>query len=141
MEETKKLAIPDGYEFDRVENGEVILKKKEIVLPRTLGECTKGIPLTYFPARDWWQVPGGNESSIRALCKLLICRNAWWKLLKWKPDWESESDKCCIHNNGGDIGIFILNYSNRVLAFPDLETANQFLETFRDLIEEAKELL
>ena len=39
MEETKKLTIPDGYEFDRVEGGEVILKKKEVVLPRTFDEC------------------------------------------------------------------------------------------------------
>ena len=32
MEETRKLTIPDGYEFDRVEGGEVILKKKEVEL-------------------------------------------------------------------------------------------------------------
>ena len=28
MKEIERLAIPDGYEFDRVENGEVILKRK-----------------------------------------------------------------------------------------------------------------
>ena len=37
MEETKKLAIPDGNEFDRVENGEVILKKKEEDVVRIVG--------------------------------------------------------------------------------------------------------
>ena len=38
MEETKKLTIPEGYEFDKVENGEVILKK-EVYLPREWEEC------------------------------------------------------------------------------------------------------
>lgn len=38
MEETKKLAIPEGYEFDRVEDGEVVLKKKETALPKAWNE-------------------------------------------------------------------------------------------------------
>lgn len=140
-EETKKLPIPDGYEFDKVENGEVILKKKEVTLPRTLGECTKGIHLTYFPARDWWQVPGGNESSIRALCKLLICRNAWWYLLGWKPDWKDMCDKFCITTGEGRVKATVYCASNAILAFPTAEVRDQFYEAFRDLIEEAKELL
>ena len=39
MEEMKKLTIPEGYEFDRVKDGEVILKKKEVVLPKSYYDC------------------------------------------------------------------------------------------------------
>ena len=140
MEEIKRLIIPDGYEFDRVENGEVILKKKEVVLPRTFGECNKGIGMSYFPSINWY-VPNENEDAIRALCKLLICRNACWKQLGWKPDWTDDNDKYCIFYADERIESIVLNSSNRILAFPDMETANQFYEAFRDLIEEAKELL
>ena len=140
MEEIKRLEIPDGYEFDKVENGEVILKKKEVVLPKTWGECSKGLCMSYYPAISWY-VPNENDGALRALCKLLICRNAWWQILGWKPDWADDSDKYCILNGGGKIEAIVLNASNRILAFPDMETANQFYEAFKDLIEEAKELL
>lgn len=118
----------------------MILKKKEVVLPKTFGECNKGIGMSYFPSINWY-VPNDNEAAIKALCQLLICRNAWWKLLGWKPDWTDDSDKYCILNGGGKIEAIVLNSSNRILAFPDMETANQFYEAFKDLIEEAKELL
>lgn len=140
MEEIKKLTIPDGYEFDRVEGNEVILKKKEVVLPRTFEECNKGIGMSYFPLINWY-VPNENEDAIRALGKLLICRNAWWKVLGWNPDWSDDSDKYCIYNVGGEVDVFALNLSSRILAFPNMETANEFYEVFKDLIEEAKELL
>lgn len=142
MEEVKKLAIPDGYEFDKVDDGEVILKKKEVVvLPKMWNECLKGRGMCYYPGINWY-VPNENENALRALCKLLICRNAWWTQLGWKPDWENDdNDKYCISNNGGDIDTFVFNASNRILAFPNLETAKQFREAFKELIEEAKELL
>ena len=31
--------IPEGFEFEKVENGEIILKPKKKVLPKTYGEC------------------------------------------------------------------------------------------------------
>ena len=39
MEQEKKLAIPEGWGFDRVENGEVILKKVVEELPKTWADC------------------------------------------------------------------------------------------------------
>ena len=141
MEETKKLTIPDGYEFDRVENGEVILKKKEVVLPKTFGECNKGMCMSYYPLINWY-VPNEHEDEIRALCKLLICRDAWWRQLGWKPDWkDADTIKSVIRYCAGDVVLDESYQLNAILAFPTPKVRDQFLEAFKDLIEEAKELL
>lgn len=111
-----------------------------MVLPKTFGECNKGIGMSYFPSINWY-VPNDNEAAIKALCQLLICRNAWWKLLGWKPNWNDNTKKYCIVRfcNAIDKKKFV--YECRILAFPTEEVRDQFYETFRDLIEEAKELL
>lgn len=138
MEEIKKLTIPEGYEFDK--DGEVILKKKDFELPKTWGECSKGLCMSYYPAISWY-VPNENDGALRALCKLLICRNAWWKLLGWKPDWENTCDKFCIVTAKSRVTATSYCAANAILAFPTEEVRDHFYETFEDLIEEAKELL
>lgn len=141
-EETKKLAIPDGYEFDRVENGEVILKKKEAVLPRTWEECYMKVPAKYLSHfRHELAVPEELVVAMGALCQLLICRNAWWKQLGWKPDWKEESNKFCITTYNGVIDTQLVYYARRILAFPTEEVCAHFYVAFKDLIEDAKELL
>ena len=143
MEEMKKLTIPEGYEFDRVENGEVILKKKEVVLPKSYYDCMKICDWDSF-SRWSVNVPTPKEmiKPIHSLCQILICRNAWWKLLEWKPDW----------NNGSEIKFYIATRSgrldrcygysqNHILSFPTIDVRDKFYEAFKDLIEEAKELL
>ena len=139
MEEIKKLTIPEGYEFDRVENGEVILKKKEQGLPRTYDECLDRI----IACRIFPRVYAPRELNVKVdtLCKLLVCRNAWWEHLGWNPDWSDDVDKYCIYYIEGKVDVFALNLSSRILAFPNMETAKEFYEAFKDLIEEAKELL
>lgn len=141
-EETKKLPIPDGYEFDKVENGEVILKKKEVVLPKRYDECLSFCDWDSF-AKWYMNVPTPKEmiNPIYALCQLLICRNAWWKQLDWKPDWKDKCDKFCITTGEGRVKATVYCASNTILAFPTAEVRDQFYEVFRDLIEEAKELL
>ena len=141
MEEVKKLTIPEDYEFDRVEDGKVILKKKEAELPKTWDECTKGLGMSYYPAINW-HVPNENENALRALCNLLICRNAWWKRLGWKPDWSNnDKKKYCIYTSGGVTGTDFFYDMNKILAFPTKDICDQFYEAFCGLIKEAKELL
>ena len=134
MEEEIKITIPEDYEFDKIENGKV-------VLPKTWNECSKGLGMSYYPAINWY-VPNENENALRALCKLLICRNAWWKQLGWKPDWGSQyQEKYTIIGYKGGISITETELCNTILAFPTEEVRDLFYKTFKDLIEEAKELL
>lgn len=138
-EKVVKLSIPDGYEFDRVEGGEVILKKKEAILFKTYEECC--INMEYVSSVPSLIVPDSLCYAMMALGKLLICRDYWWEQLGWKPDWKESGVKYAIRVCGNVIKTCDTQLSNYILTFPTKEVRDQFLETFRDFIEEAKELL
>ena len=153
------LDIPDGYEFFYIGDGKVVCKKKELVLPKTWDECVMTFEEADFinitndvhklvhddirSTQDYWNVvPCGMGKAMLALSRLLICRDAWWKALEYKPDWLNKEDiKHCIHLNDGYIGITTHSKFPRILAFPSYEAASEFRNTFCELIEEAKELL
>lgn len=83
------------------------------------------------------------DSQLTALRRLLIARDAWWKLDNdWKPDYTATNLKYAIGVVKGEL------YENRVtrdtnviLTFRTSELRNKFLNTFRDLIERCKELI
>ena len=141
----KTMPVPDGWEFDHLdESGNIVLKEKKKELPKTFDKCWDMIEtenLSNFSIDT--TVPDGMVKPMRALCQLLVCRNAWWKQLGGKPDWnDCKSMKHCIHG----VGFSITNITRhstfpRILAFPTEDTAMEFCNTFKDLIEEAKELL
>ena len=162
----KTMPVPDGWEFDRIdERGNIVLKEKKKELPKTWLKCLYSIgDVEYieedseinkcnisewsddgrlFGDSDRNMLPRGLGKPMLALCQLLVCRNAWWKQLGWKPDWtgNKEQSKYCIIFFKGRIDKVTNEESSRILAFPTSEVRDQFLDTFRDLIEEAKELL
>ena len=86
------------------------------------------------------QLTPHEAKAIAAFSKLLKLRRDW--IGEWDPDWS---------NTNVGYGIIWLN-KNEVkantsytiafpLSFPDYKIAKEFLETFRDLIEEAKILI
>ena len=86
------------------------------------------------------QLTSHEAKALAAFSKLLKLRRDW--IGEWEPDW---SDGQTSH------GIIWLN-KNKIqanaactiafpLSFPDYKMAKEFLETFRDLIEEAKILI
>lgn len=164
--ETKEkiMPVPDGWEFDRIdESGNIVLKEKKKELPKTWLKCLYSIDdVEYieedseinkfniydqsndgrlFDNCDHNLLPVGLGKPMLALCQLLVCRNAWWKQLGWKPDWKDNSVKFCIKSIDNQIKTDFYRNVSRILAFPTSEVRDQFLDTFRDLIEEAKELL
>ena len=163
----KTITIPEGWEFDRIdESGNIVLKEKKKELPKTWLKCLRVVNETEYindcseiekecdadylesggyliGSKERNLLPRGLGKPMLALCQLLVCRNAWWKQLGWKPDWDDKTAiKHCIHlgdNNHTDITQH--SSFSRILAFPTEDTAIRFRNTFRDLIEEAKELL
>lgn len=84
----------------------------------------------------------GSPEEAKAFCalgKLIQLRDAWWG--KWKPDWNEMYTKYIIVKARGRITFNTATYDTRVLAFPTEEMRDDFLKTFRDLIEEAKMFL
>lgn len=81
-------------------------------------------------------------SKLNALHKLLICRDAWWKVdNNWKPKWKNRQMKRGIVCSYNQITTSTLLSISAILAFRTKEIRDKFLETFRDLIEQCKELL
>jgi len=59
----------------------------------------------------------------------------------WEPDWTKGTDKYSISFYKEDITICHMIYARCFLTFKEKETAELFLENFRELIEQAKPLL
>ena len=138
-QETKSLPIPEGWEFAGYENGEVKIRRVEPELPTTYEDAVDAIN---YDILTRMLVPQNMSRPVIALCNLLVCRNAWWQKLGWKPDFRSAFvAKYIIENCEGRITTGISGVSYAVLAFPTEEVRDKFAETFKDLIEEAKELL
>ena len=158
---TKELILPDDWEVKKVVGNKIILGEKEKELPKTWEKCARVIndvelinidsEVEGYAINDFDDgptdaerkiVPAGMGKPMLSLCQLLICRNAWWKQLGWKPDWkDTDEHKFCIGLIKGRVDTFTNEGTSRILAFPTSEVRDQFLDSFRDLIEEAKELL
>lgn len=138
-QETKLLPIPEGWEFAGYENGEIKIRKVKPELPTTYEEA---VDVINYDILTRMLVPQNMSRPVTALCNLLVCRNAWWEKLGWKPDFRNGLvAKYIIENCGGKIATYMSGTGCAVLAFPTEEVRDKFAETFKDLIEEAKELL
>lgn len=137
-QETKSLPIPEGWEFAGYDNGEIKIRRVEPELPTDYEKALGAVKVSEIRSL---LVPSGMHGAVSALCKLLIYRNAWWQKLGWKPDWEKPDEKYCIVFKCDGVEKQVKTYEGCILAFPKYEVRNKFAETFRDLIEEAKELL
>lgn len=81
-----------------------------------------------------------EAKAITAFSKLLKLRRDW--IGEWEPDWTNNTTcKFVIGLVDKDIKMNVRNVSARSLSFPTEQMAREFLETFLDLIEEAKILI
>lgn len=158
---THELLLPKGYEII-IKNNKPIIVKKEIVYPKTYKECCDVLLIPpYYNLRYITYKPGYNEyatsnilislqGKLNTLGKLLICRDAYWKIAgekmelgkSWEPDLTDKSvTKYILTNIGGEIHNEYYGEYNGILAFPTNEIRNIFYANFKDLIEQCKELL
>ena len=77
--------------------------------------------------------------AFNALGKLIQLRDAWWG--DWRPNWKDNEFKYCIGIYCNNIDTTYHANLSYVLAFPTAEMRDDFLDTFRDLIEQAKMFL
>ena len=81
-----------------------------------------------------------EAKALAAFSKLLKLRRDW--IGEWEPNWLDPSDKFILYRLGNDVSIYTTHHSAaNGLSFPTKQMAKEFLETFRDLIEEAKILI
>lgn len=159
--EVKKITIPEGWEIDKIENGEITFKenkkephKKEF--PKTWEECLLQVCDTeYIDENSTIQegggyccceeyakkeIPAGLGKPLLALCQLLVCRDVYRG--GWKPDYDDDEEyKYAIKIEHGRINTVTYINTQQVFSFQSEEICDRFIKNFRDLIEEAKELI
>jgi hypothetical protein len=148
ISEEIKIDIPKGYEFAGVDKQQVVFTRIQPEYPKTYEECCKVLSLG---ENGKLYTKGYKASLIQDLHKLLICRDAYWKIAgeqmglgkPWEPDWNdgSEEKHCIEVRNDNELCEFTYLHAHRILAFPTMELLDIFGEYFKDLIEECKELL
>lgn len=158
MKQTIEIEVPDGHKA--VYNKDT--QKVEIVrveLPKSWEEYCKQNPIVdweYFinerseidEIRKREKNPETDKSTIQtkdmaeafiALMQLVQLRDCYRQ--GWKPNWRKACNKYCIYYEIDGIFPFNNIYNSRVLSFQSEEIRDEFLENFRDLIEQAKELI
>ena len=140
--ETKEMIIPQGWEIDKVDDNKILLKKSKKELPKTWKECCELLGRGEFIGVDSDIINIDNTigKPMLALCKLLVCREVYRQ--GWKPNWKDGKEiKWTIECIEYRISSMICTYCSKVLSFQSEEIRDKFLENFKDLIEEAKELI
>lgn len=145
----------DPSKFEMIErNGKYFVVKKEPQYPKTYKECCEVLRIPkneHYIDIDAPLVSSDYNRLVSAFTKLLICRDAYWRIAgeqmgldkPWKPD-DSKNHVYyifyCVSND--EIRLAAGNlYFNEVFAFPTKEMRDAFYENFKDLITECKELL
>jgi hypothetical protein len=145
------IAQKDKYELDLQGKFEVVLREGKYYVER--------IKPTY--PKDYTECEASGFSSnpvtvalaqgvcMGAFAKLIVLRNAYWKIAgeqmglgkPWEPDWCNGEVKWCMSYSGYCIEFDQYKSKHHILAFPTPELRDIFLENFRELIEECKELI
>ena len=143
-----KIIPPKNYiigKITKVDNGMLVeFVKKQPQYPKSYKECCEVIGYRLCGTT----IIGYKTNVLKTLQKLLICRDAYWKIageeMGLGKAWEQDYDDRCfiIANNNGNIHTYEYHGNNNViLAFPTEEMRDAFFENFKDLINECKELL
>jgi hypothetical protein len=143
--------LPDGYQFVD-ENGNVInattiaLEKKKTEYPKTYEECVKilglGVlnELTHNRHNIIYRI-----DLIVSLHKLLICRNAYWKVSGGEYAFDYDLDEVLYYIYTDEYGDIVksddMKGRNCMLCFPTEEAQEAFYENFRTELEICKEML
>ena len=159
METNNIINIPEGFEIDKEQSNDLqtVLSKIEDKKVRSWEEYCKKMKCKdsyYFDELlnkiifdHFYYEPFLSEfedkedvEALVAFCKLRKMRKQW--IGEWKPDWKNKKQwKFSIISDTDKIEKGIGRTLSRSLSFPTEEMRDEFIETFKDLLEIAKPLL
>ena len=143
-----ELIVADDSELVN-EDGKWYVRRKKPNYPTTFEECCKILNIEYKD--DVAYVVGYKRKSLTDFQKLLICRDAYWKIAgeemglgkPWEPDWKKQ-DKKYIISVFEDTVIYFENETsnhNTILAFPTQEIRDKFQDYFGNYIDNCSDFL
>ena len=122
----------------------IVLEKKKKEYPKTYEECCEVLGHVTID-----EVRGYKATLLDNLQMLLVCRDAYWKIVgeemglgkPWEYDCNSGYFIPAIIYRSGSIQKVEVRYRNAILSFLTTEMRDAFYETFKKEIEICKELL
>ena len=141
--------IPEGYEIDLEESdlktGNIVLKKSKPKYPQSIEKINDRFTFVLHTTDHFnlnFVSSSERVAAFRALIQLVELRDAWNKVDGFEVDWrDGEQRKFCVNYYDNEIDVCSFTSTHSVLYFGSPDTRDLFLKTFRDLIEEAKELI
>ena len=134
-----EINLGKDYEI-QIRGDKTFIVKKKPQYPKTYEECCNILktPIDNFISKG----AGYKAGLLSTFQKLLICRDAYWKIAgDWKYDVNKTENYFYIVNKSGCIVKEHYMNFNHTLAFPTEEMRDAFYENFKDLIEECKTFL
>ena len=133
------------YSYE-IKEGKLVVSEKTPKYPTTYEEC---IALMHLQDSIVEGRCGYEWRLISNLQKLLLCRDAYWKIAgeqmgldkHWEPDEEDEIFIICHSRISGIYKSQGICTDNFILAFPTAEMRDAFYDNFKKEIEQCKELL
>ena len=138
IEQAKKLGLLKEKD-NRVRSDVEFVKKYCGVCGYSYNITANMITRSETPIYTADQLTPHEAKALAAFSKLLKLRRDW--IGEWEPDWTESSRKFILYRSENEVRICITSTSAGVLSFSTQQMAHEFLETFRDLIEEAKILI
>ena len=163
MKQTIKVEVPEWhkavYNEDTQKVEMVKVEKAMVELPKSWEEFCENFPfkkgecvISYYGTIDNIDAEARYKQSVNtlpnketaeaflALMQLVQLRDCYRQ--GWTPDWEDdEQQKYSVITYSGEVCTETRITTKGVLSFQSEEIRNEFLENFRELIEEAKELI
>lgn len=163
MKQTVEIEVPDGKKAIWKDN-KIIFEDIKPQLPKTWEEFCKNYPCKkdecYITTDcELYSIVGGIERNINHDRNLLPSKQAVEQHLAlmqlhqlrdcyrqgWEPNWEDDSFKYTIvqdiFNKDKKYSIKYYCYTSYFLSFPTYKLAEEFLTNFRELIEQAGDLI
>ena len=138
-----KIQIPEGYEIDmeksNFNDGIITFKEIKKEYPNHLHK-TKHFRYYTMLGRTVNLSSEERAEAFTALMQLVELRDAW-NDIDGGREFDKRGERYEIRHNNGNFKKYFSNRRGSVLEFHNQSTRNLFLETFKDLLETAKELL
>lgn len=162
MDKELKIVAPEGYEIDKTNSTleRIVFKKKSDGGPKSWEEfCHKyewtgeeyyisstGYEKTKrrqydlrFPINRGYTNNKEEAEAFLALMQLRQLRKAW--VGDWEPDWCDDSTKYEVGTRWGGVCVMYAIHGSMSITFPTQAMAEEFMECFKTLLEQAKSLI
>ena len=96
---------------------------------------------TDLGSADYDLIPKGEGKKLLAFMQLIVCRNAWWKKYNCAVTGKTPTIYIIKSLKNGNVVIDWVTDFMPVLSFNSQKIRDKFYNTFKDLIEQAKDLI